>query len=141
PFSAVVLEGGRLAIGSPAYGAIGVFSRAGRREHLVRLAPDDRTLLREDERALQRRIGGRSFYESTRSGVSCQSCHLHGGSDGTAHNIGGRTLVATLDARGQMGTPPFLRDGGYPTLGSLDELSRTVYRGFLRHQGGRRLGL
>ncbi len=141
PFSAVALEGGRVAISSPIYGAIGVFSRAGRREHLVRLAPGDRALLREDERALQRRIGERSFYETTRSGVSCQSCHLHGGSDGSAHNIGGHTLVATLDSRGQMGTPPYLRDGGYPTLGSLDELAATVYRGYLRHQGGRRVSL
>lgn len=141
PFSAVALAGGRVVVSSPAYGAIGVFSRAGGREHLVRLAPDDRALLRTDPRALQRRIGERSFYESTRSGVSCQSCHLHGGSDGSAHNIGGLTLVATLDARGAMGTPPFLRDGGYPTLGSLDELARTVYRGYLRAQGGRRIGL
>ncbi len=141
PFSAVALAGGRVVVSSPSYGAIGVFTRAGGRERLVRLAPDDRALLRGDERALQRRIGERSFYESTRSGVSCQSCHLHGGSDGSAHNIGGLTLVATLDARGAMGTPPYLRDGGYPTLGSLDELARTVYRGFLRHQGGRRLGL
>lgn len=141
PHSAVALQGGAFAVSSPSYGAIGIFTSRGRRLGLVRLAPDDRTLLRDDERALQRRIGERSFYESTRSGVSCQACHLHGGSDGTEHNIGGMTRVGTLDTRGLFGTPPYLRDGGYPRLGSLDELSQTLYRGFFRRQGGRRISL
>jgi hypothetical protein len=145
PCSAVALSlDGRsdgFAVSSPSYGAIGIFDRAGRRTALVRLAPDDRALLSGDERALQRRIGERTFYESTRAGVSCQSCHLHGGSDGTKHNIGGLTLVGTLDTRGLLGTPPYLRDGGYPLLGSLDELAQTLFRGYLRHQGGRRLSL
>src|SRR5690606_22555424 len=141
PHSAVALQGGAFAVSSPSYGAIGIFTSRGRRLGLVRLAPDDRTLLRDDERALQRRIGGRSFYESTRSGVSCQACHLHGGSDGTEHNIGGMTRVGTLDTRGLFGTPPYLRDGGYPRLGSLDELSQTLYRGFFRRHGARRISL
>lgn len=141
PISVARLEGARLAVASAAFGAIGIFTEGGRRVALARFAPDDDTLMRDDEPALMRRIGERSFHESTRSGVSCQSCHLHGGSDGQRHNIGGGTLVATLDARGALGTPPFLRDGGYPTLGSLDELARTLYRGYLRRQGGRRVGL
>lgn len=140
PSSAVALGDG-FAVSSPSYGTIGIFDREGRRTGLVRLAPDDRALLANDPHALQRRIGERTFYESTRSGVSCQACHLHGGSDGTKHNIGGLTLVATLDTRGLLGTPPYLRDGGYPLLGSLDELAQTLYRGFRRHQGGRRLSL
>ncbi len=141
PFSAVALEGGRVLVSSPSYGNVGIFDHAGERRTLVRLAPSDRALLHRNERALQRRIGERGFYESTRSGVSCQSCHLHGGSDGSAHNIGGYSLVATLDTRGLMGTPPYLRDGGYGLLGSLDELAQTVYRGYHRHQGGRRISL
>lgn len=141
PHSAVQLANGRFAVSSPVYGTIGLMSPRGERRALIRLAPGDQELLRADEHALQRRIGMRGFYESTRSGVACQSCHLHGGSDGTRHNIGDKTLVATLDTRGLLGTPPYLRDGGYPFLGSLDELSRTLYRGYLRHQGGRRISL
>ncbi len=141
PFSAVELAGGRFAVSSACYGTIGIFSRAGSRVALVRLAPGDQELLREDQRALQARIGERGFYEATRAGVSCQSCHLHEGSDGAVHNIGDKVHVATLDTRGVFGTPPYLRDGGYPFLGSLDELSQTLYRGFLRHQGGRRISL
>lgn len=141
PISAVGLADGAFAVSSAAYGAIGIFSSSGRRLSLVRLAPHDRELLRDDEHALQRRIGERSFYESTRSGVSCQACHLHGGSDGARHNIGGGVFVATLDTRGAAGTPPYLRDGGYPLLGSLDELAQSLYRGYLRQQGGRRVSL
>jgi len=141
PVSVAALSGDRIAVASAAFGAIAIHAASGRPIALARLAPDDATLMRDDEAALMRRVGERSFYESTRSGVSCQSCHLHGGSDGQRHNIGGGALVATLDARGALGTPPFLRDGGYPTLGSLDELARTLYRGYLRRQGGRRVGL
>lgn len=141
PISAVALAGGRFAVSSACYGTIAIFSAAGDRRALVRLAPSDPELLRDDPLALQARIGERGFYEATRSGVSCQSCHLHEGSDGAVHNIGDKTHVATLDTRGIFGTPPYLRDGGYPFLGSLDELSQTLYRGFLRHQGGRRTSL
>jgi len=141
PHSAVQLANGRFAVSSPVYGTIGLLSSRGERRALVRLAPGDHELLGSDQHALQRRIGMRGFYESTRAGVACQSCHLHGGSDGARHNIGDKTLVATLDTRGLLGTPPYLRDGGYAYLGSLDELSRGLYRGFLRHQGGRRVSL
>jgi hypothetical protein len=141
PFSAVALADGRLVVSSPVYGAIGILAADGERLETVRLAPGDHALLGERERALQRRIGERTFHESTRAGVSCQSCHLHGESDGTEHNIGGATFVSTLDVRGLLGTPPFLRDGGYPLLGDLDEVSQTLYRGYLRSQGGRRLSL
>lgn len=141
PCSAVALASDQLAISSPVYGAIGLFDADGERVSLARFAPDDQTLLREDEDSLKRRIGERTFYESTRAGVSCQSCHLHGGSDGARHNIGGTTFVATLDTRGAADTPPYLRDGGYPTLGSLDDVAQTLYRGYRRRQGGRRPGL
>lgn len=142
PFSAVALHNGRFVVSSPAYGAIGIYSPSGQRATTVRLAPGDQDLLRHrQERVLQRRIGERTFYESTRAGISCQSCHLHGESDGTEHNIGGATFVSTLDVRGLLGTPPYLRDGGYALLGDLDDVSQTLYRGYLRHQGGRKVGL
>lgn len=140
PISVVALDGG-FAVSSAVYGAIGLFDERGERIALARFAPHDQELLESDEAALKRRIGERTFYESTRAGVSCQSCHLHGGSDGGRHNIGGSTLVATLDVRGVMGTPPYLRDGGYPTLGSLDDVAQTLYRGYRRRQGGRRPSL
>lgn len=140
PISVVALDGG-FAVSSAVYGAIGLFDERGERIALARFAPHDQELLENDEGALKRRIGERTFYESTRAGVSCQSCHLHGGSDGGRHNIGGSTLVATLDVRGVMGTPPYLRDGGYPTLGSLDDVAQTLYRGYRRRQGGRRPSL
>lgn len=129
PLSAVGLAGGGFAVSSAVYGTVGIFSARGTRQCLVRIAPGDQLLLARDPRALQRRIGERTFYESTEAGVSCQSCHLHGASDGTAHNIGGYTRVGTLDVRGVMGTPPYLRDGGYPLLASFGELADTLYRG------------
>lgn len=141
PRSAVGFASGGFAVSSPVYGAIGILDRSGEVVTLARFAPGDQELLRDDEAALKRRIGERTFYESTVAGVSCQSCHLHGGSDQARHNIGGSTMVATLDVRGAADTPPYLRDGGYPTLGSLDDVAHSLYRGYRRRQGGRRPGL
>jgi hypothetical protein len=141
PHGVVPLADGGFAVTSPSYGTIGLFAADGALRRLVQLAPTDGELRRTDQRALQRRFGERSFYESTRAGIACQSCHLHGGSDGARHNIGGSALVATLDTRGLMGTPPYLRDGGYPRLGSLHELATTLYRGYRRRQGGRQISL
>ncbi|MFK7991923.1 MAG: hypothetical protein AB8I08_38255 [Sandaracinaceae bacterium] len=141
PHGVAALADGRFWVSSPVYGAFGLFDADGTHRRSVRVAPTDAELLRSDEATLQHRIGERMFYEGTRAGISCQSCHLHGGSDGARHNIGGNTLVATLDVRGLLGTPPFLRDGGYPMLGSLDEVSHTLYRGYRRPQGGRRVSL
>lgn len=141
PHGVAPLADGGFAVSSPVDGTIGLFGADGSPRELVRLAPSDGELRQRDLRALERRIGERTFYESTRAGISCQSCHLHGGSDGALHNIGGSTLVATLDTRGLLGTPPYLRDGGYPRLGSLHDLSTTLYRGFRRRQAGRRVGL
>ncbi len=141
PISAVALDGGRFAVSSAIYGAVGVFSANGELMRLTRFAPGDDELLANDQHALQMRIGERGFFEGTRSGVSCQSCHPGEGSDQTVHNIGDSTLIATLDTRGLYGTPPYLRDGGFPMIGSFDELADLLYRGFLRHQPGRRISL
>jgi cytochrome c peroxidase len=104
---------------------------------VVRLEPDDDALLRRDPDALERRMGEHDFYEATRAGVSCQSCHLHADSDGALHDIGEPRLSPTLTVRGVAGTAPYLRDGSYPRVRDLDELSRTLYRGFLRVAPGR----
>lgn len=137
PTSVVVLAGGTLAIGSPSSGRIVLLDRATGAHRAIALAPSDAELLREDPDALQRRYGERAFYEGTRAGVSCQSCHLHGASDGLMHNIGGRVLVPTLDVRGVRGTSPYLRDGSYPRLRDLHDVADTLYRGYREPAGDR----
>ncbi|UJR84047.1 Hypothetical protein I5071_61180 [Sandaracinus amylolyticus] len=138
PISAVVLEGGTIAASSAAGGRIVLLDpRTGRARDTIALAPDDATLLRDDPDALRRRFGERAFYEGTRAGISCQSCHLHGASDGLAHNIGGQVLAPTLDVHGVRGTAPYLRDGSYPRIGDLHEVADTLYRGFREPAGDR----
>jgi len=87
------------------------------------------------------RYGERAFYEGTRAGISCQSCHPHGGSDDMAHNIGGRTLAPTLALFGIAGTSPYLRDGSYPRIGDLLEVAEHRYRGYREPAGDRRATL
>jgi hypothetical protein len=102
------------------------------------LAPSNDTLLHEQPDRLRVRLGERSFWEATRAGASCASCHLGGSSDGEAHNIGGRVLAPTLDVRGLAGTAPYLRDGSYPHLGDLHDVARLEYRGYRVPIGDRR---
>jgi hypothetical protein len=137
PTSAVRLAGPVFVVSSAASGRIAVLAPDGTPRATIALAPDDATLLRDDPDALRRRFGERAFHEATRSGVSCQSCHLHGASDELLHNIGGRVLVPTLDVRGVRGTAPYLRDGSYPRLGDLHEVARTLYRGWRDPAGDR----
>ncbi len=141
PHGVATFASGAFAVTSPSEGTIGIFTRAGELATLVRLTPDDDALLRRDPDALARRLGEHGFYESTRSGVACQSCHLHASSDGAMHNIGDRRLAPTLTVAGVAGTAPYLRDGSYPRIRDLDELSEELYRGFLRHAPGRALTL
>lgn len=137
PFSAVELANGTMVVTSPSSGRITVFAPDRSVELSLALAPSDRELLHDDPDALQLRFGERAFYEATRSGISCQSCHLHGGSDGAFHNIGGRLAAPTLDVRGVLGTSPYLRDGTYPLLRDLHEVAITELRGY-REPGGDR---
>lgn len=141
PHGVAALAGGRVAVSSPSEGTIGILAASGRLETLVRLAPDDEALLAQDEPALMRRHGERGFYEATRAGVSCQSCHLHADTDHAVRNIGGRHLAPTLTVRGVAGTSPYLRDGSYPRLRDLDHLSATLLRGFSRRAPSRGLVL
>ena len=102
------------------------------------LSPSNDALLHDEPERLRVRLGERSFWESTRAGASCASCHLGGASDGEAHNIGGRVLAPTLDVRGLAGTAPFLRDGSYPHLGDLHDVALLEYRGYRAPLGDRR---
>ncbi len=137
PFSVVELADGSLVVTSPSSGLVVVLDADGELRSSIALASDDHELLRDDPDALQLRFGERAFYEATRSGVSCQSCHLHGGTDGVTHNIGGRIAAPTLDVRGLCGTSPYLRDGSYPRLRDLHEVAVTEYRGYREPAGDR----
>jgi len=135
PESAVRLRDGTLLFTSPASGAL-IRVRNGR----VRIESLDGTaeeLLRDRPEDLRVRMGELAFTEATRSGVSCASCHLFGGTDSVAHNIGGRLLAPTLDVRGVVGTAPYLRDGSYPRLSDLHEVADAEYRGYRFPAGDR----
>lgn len=146
PHGVVELADGMLWLTSPAAGAL-AWMAAGERDlgksklHLISLTPSDRELMASCPDALARRIGERGFYESTRSGISCQSCHMHADSDAAAYNLGDHRLVPTLSVRGLLGTAPYLRDGSYPRIQDLDEVAQELYRGYLRPQPGRRYTL
>ena len=84
-----------------------------------------------------RRRGQRAFYEGTRAGISCQSCHLHGDTDFVMRNIGGQRLAPTLGVGGIADTAPFLRDGSYPRIRDLQHLATTLFRGYLRRDSRR----
>lgn len=137
PFSAVELAGGVLVVTSPSSGRIALLTPDGEAARTIALAPDDRALLHDDPTTLQLRFGERAFYEATRSGIACQSCHLHGGTDDATHNIGGHLAAPTLDVHGLAGTSPYLRDGSYPRLADLHEVAVTELRGFRTRAGDR----
>ncbi len=137
PHSCVELADGTRILASPSAGAVGLIAKDASAPVILRLAPSDEQLLLGFRTMLARRVGERGFYEATRSGVACQSCHMHGDTDDALHNLGGKVLVPTLSVRGLFATAPYLRDGSYRTLGSLDELAQTLYRGYLRPQRAR----
>jgi hypothetical protein len=137
PHDVAELADGTLLVSSPVAGAIGWLAPNAAPE-LLRLAPDDAALLKRNPAALARRLGERDFYESTRAGISCQSCHSHADSDQASYNLGDHRLVPTLTVRGLLGTAPYLRDGSYPRIRDLHEVALGRYRGYLRDQAGRR---
>lgn len=141
PHGVVELADGTVWLASPAAGALARLSPGSSEPVIVRLTPDDRTLASARPAALAWRIGERGFYESTRSGISCQSCHMHSDSDFAAYNLGDHRLVPTLSVQGLLGTAPYLRDGSYPRLSDLDDVAQQLYRGYVRKQPGRRYAL
>lgn len=141
PHGVVELADGSLWLASPAAGSLARLSPGSSTPTVVRLTPDDHTLASGRPAALARRIGERGFYESTRSGISCQSCHMHADSDLAAYNLGDHRLVPTLSVSGLLGTAPYLRDGSYPRIRDLDDVAQQLYRGYVRQQPGRRYAL
>ncbi len=137
PHGIAELADGTLVITSPSEGAIGLLSPGATEWRMLRLAPDAPYLRTHQPEALARRLGERAFYEGTRSGISCQSCHMHADSDESAHNLGVRRLLPTLSVRGLAGTGPYLRDGSFARLADLDHVAQTLYRGYLRKVRGR----
>ena len=126
PFGIAHLSGS-VVVTSPSAGLIATRRSGGWR--VVRVGADS-----EDS---PRRRGERAFYEGTRAGISCQSCHLHGDTDFVLRNIGGERLAPTLGVGGIADTSPFLRDGSYPRIRDLDHLATTLFRGYLRRDARR----
>ena len=138
---AFVQVGGHYVATSPSEGQSATLDRSLRVLRVDAWGPSTQALRSEDPNALRVRMGEQAFWEGTRAGASCQSCHLLGATDGEAHNIGQRILAPTLDVRGLEGTAPFLRDGSYPALGDLYEVAVEEYRGYRTHAGNRQATL
>ena len=139
PHGIAELADGTLVVSSPCGRRARLLrARCAAPTRVLRLAPSDAELLARNQAALARRLGERGFYEATRAGISCQSCHLHADSDERAHNLGDHRLLPTLSVRGLAGTGPYLRDGSYPRLSDLDHVAQMLYRGYLRQRAGRR---
>lgn len=137
PHGVAELADGTVIVSSPVSGAFGLLAPGSTTPRIVRVAPSDAELLARDRELLARRVGERGFYEATRSGISCQSCHMHADSDDAAYNLGDHRLLPTLSVRGLADTAPYLRDGSYPRLRDLDEVAQKLYRGYGRSQGAR----
>lgn len=143
PHGVADLGDGYWAATSPAGGAIAVYGPDDRIAEFIGVAPPDAELLSSPPGTLPAlafdlRVGERAFFEATRSGVSCQSCHLHADTDESPHDIGQQPLLPTLTVRGVTGTAPYLRDGSFPRIRDLDShLAGDLYRGYRRYLAGR----
>jgi mono/diheme cytochrome c family protein len=134
PHGVARLASGAIVVSSPVGGAIAIYED-GRRKRRALL--DD--FARADYGSVDlRRHGERVFYEATRTGISCASCHVHADTDHSVHNIGPRLPLVTLTVRGLAGTAPYLRDASHPRLGDLLDVSDGMLRGYLRGDGKRR---
>jgi hypothetical protein len=137
PHGVARLASGRVVVASPAMGTLAVYEGA-RRVARVRL--DDAARADADAVAL-RRHGERVFYEATRAGIACASCHVHADTDHAVHNIGPRLPLYTLGVRGLAGTAPYLRDASHPRMVDLLDISEVMLRGYLRGDRRRREAL
>lgn len=145
PHGVADLGDGHWAATSPAGGVIAVFDGHDALTSFLGVAPSDAELAdgaedSVDWHRLDVRAGERAFYEGTRSGISCQSCHLHADTDESPHDIGQVPLLPTLTVRGVAGTAPYLRDGSFARVRDLDtHLASGLYRGYRRDLPGRGL--
>ncbi len=132
------LGDGHWVASSPAGGCMAVFDPNGLMAEFIAVTPADDVLAAAARGSLVRqtldlRSGERAFYETTRAGISCQSCHLHASTDESPHDIGQRPLLPTLTVRGITGTAPYLRDGSFLRIRDLDtHLAGVLYRGYHR---------
>jgi len=130
PHGVADLGEGFVVASSPASGTLAVFAPGGELAALSHVAPKAEELAARDPESLEIRNGEITFYETTRSGISCQSCHLHGDSDHAEHNL--NLSATTRSVRGLAGTSPYLTDGSFARIGDLDFVSQTRFRGYLR---------
>lgn len=132
PHGIADLGSGILAVTSPSQGMLALV-RPGSSENDMLYRPvsiQNKELMSEAPSSYKIRLGEQSFYETTQAGVSCQSCHLHGDSDYSKHNLGPGLFHATLSSRGVAFTEPFLRDGSFPTMEALHAINEGIYRGY-----------
>lgn len=130
PHGIADLGEGVWCVASPVDATIGIFGNKMKLRHFVRLAPEEDQLAVENLPLLKQVRGERTFYQTTKAGLSCQSCHLHTDTDHCQHEIGGDELVGVLTVHGVAGTSPYLREGPYPQLRGLHEVVLEVYRGY-----------
>lgn len=131
PHGIADLGEGAWAVSSPVDASIGIYDSEMKLRHFITLAQGEEDLEKHDPEMLKRVRGERTFFESTRAGLSCQSCHLHTDTDHCQHNIGAGELVGVLSVHGVAGTSPYLREGPYSQLRGLHDVVLEVYRGYL----------
>ncbi|PHS18150.1 MAG: hypothetical protein COA86_08370 [Kangiella sp.] len=144
PHGIADLGNGYFAVTSPSQGAIGVFDKNRNQISIKYLALDDKSLEKADYLALQIRRGERNFFETTRAGLSCQSCHTDGGeSDRSAHDItstrykGEIIPYTTLSLKGIARTAPYLRDASFSSVADLMRVANSRYKGYVRKVNNR----
>ncbi len=131
PHSAIQLNDDTFVLSSPSEGTIALFHLGNQTTELYQMGLGDDELETHYPMARQRREGEKAFYEATRSGRSCQSCHFHGDSDHSVHNIGDLELMpATLSVRGIAGTSPYLRGGVYNRVRELLHVPEEFFGGY-----------
>lgn len=126
PRSVAAIGGGRWAVASAVAGAIAVVRSGGEvdRRHELGVA--------EGPEQAQVRRGERAFYEGTRGGAACETCHVDADGDRSLHDIGHGYPRPTLSVRGVAGTAPYLRVASYPDLSGLEHFAATLLGGYSR---------
>ncbi|WP_145090367.1 hypothetical protein [Anatilimnocola aggregata] len=124
------LGNGLWSVSSPVDGNIGLFDLEGNLQHLISFAAAEDELAKSNPAELARRQGERTFFEGTRAGIACQSCHLGADSDFCLHDIGQGKPVDVLSVRGVIGTSPYLRDASHWRLRDLHDVAVDGYRDY-----------
>lgn len=119
PVGVADLGDGWIAIASAAAGRITVVGPGGERAVHALGSPDP-----------VRSEGERAFFQSTRKGPACQTCHPDGDSDHSMHDIGHGEPRPTLSALGVARTAPYLRGASYPSLAALEAFTTYVLGGY-----------